>query len=371
MFNLAADNFCNQLHIRLPIIQAPMAGGMVSPALIKEVTISGGLGSLPLGYLSVAESKKAIREIKALISDRFAVNIFIPAVKRQASSKQVKNMLEYINNYRTQTGLPACSEIPTWVEPDIDELIEMIISEGISILSFTFGILSAHSMNELYKNNVFVMGTATTIEEGLALEAAGCHAVIAQGFEAGGHRGGGFLDGQPEGLIGTMALVPQMVDALTIPVIASGGIMDGRGIAAALALGASAVQIGTAFLVCDESNASPMHKQMVLKSHENSTCISSVFTGKQVRGFKNEFVDITEQKFSNDDLLPYPLQHQITKELRGNANKSGNSDFAGLWSGQGNRLSRSLSVSVLMDAFEKETSTAVSQFKMYQNGFAG
>jgi nitronate monooxygenase len=345
-----------------------MAGGMITPTLIKKVTQSGGLGSLPLGYLSVAESQKAIREVKTLISQRFAVSIFIPAVKSHSSSKQVKNMLEYINNYRTQTGLPTYSEMPTWVETDIDELIAMIISEGISILSFTFGILSANLMNELHKNNVFVMGTATTIEEGLALEAAGCHAVIAQGSEAGGHRGGGFLDGQPGGLIGTMALVPQMVDALTIPVIASGGIMDGRGIAAALALGASAVQIGTAFLVCDESNASHMHKQMVLKNYENSTGITSVFTGKQVRGFKNEFVALTEQKFSNDELLPYPLQHQITKELRSIANKSGNSDIAGMWSGQGTRLSRSLSVSALMDALEKETVTAVSQFKMFQNG---
>ena len=360
MFNQATINFCNQLAIRLPIIQAPMAGGMITPFLIKEVTKHGGLGSLPLGYLSVDEAQKAIRKTASMTSTQFAVNIFLSAPPNNPSQKQVKKMLDCINEYRAGLGLPVCSELSAWIEPDIDELVEMIISEGVTILSFTFGMLSNRIMKMLQQKSVFVIGTATTVEEGLVLEASGCHAVVAQGYEAGGHRGGDFLEEHSGGLIGTMAIVPQMVDALRIPVIASGGIMDGRGICAALALGASAVQLGTAFLTCDESGASPMHKRMILENPENSTTITSVFTGKPARGFKNEFVTTLEKNFRNDELLAYPLQHQLTKELRSVANQSGCLECVGLWSGQGARLSRAISVASLMEELEKETGFAIS-----------
>lgn len=360
MFNQKTTNFCNHLNIRLPIIQAPMAGGIITPALISEVAKSGGLGSLPLGYLSIDEAQDFIRKTLALAAKQFAVNIFIPTPAVHPSKKQLTKMLAYINQHRLSLGLPILTEIPPWVEPDIAELLDMIISEGISIISFTFGILSHNIMKMLLEKNVFVMGTATTVEEGLALEAVGCHAVIAQGYEAGGHRGGGFLEAHSGGFIGTMALVPQMVDALSIPVIASGGIMDGRGIAAALTLGASAVQMGTAFLTCEESAASVLHKQMILDSSAENTCITSVFTGKPVRGFKNEWVTITEKNLSDDDILPYPMQHQLTKELRSTANKLGRLEYTGLWSGQGTQLSRSMSVQCLMAALEKETVSAFS-----------
>ena len=365
MFNKKTTNFCNQLNIRLPIIQAPMAGGIITPALINEVARSGGLGSLPLGYLSIEEAQEVTRKTLVLASKQFAVNLFIPAPITHPSNKQVATMLTYINEHRLSLGLPPLLEIPSWVEPDLDELLDIIIKEGISIISFTFGILSHNTMKKLLKKNIYVIGTATTVQEGLALEAVGCHAVIAQGYEAGGHRGGGFLAGQNGGFIGNMALVPQMVDALSIPVIASGGIMDGRGIAAALTLGASAVQMGTAFLTCEESNASPLHKHMILDGSAESTCITSTFTGKPVRGFKNELVAMTEKNFSEDDLLPYPMLHQLTKELRSTANKLGRLECAGLWSGQGNQLSRSLSVKHLIASLEKETVSALSQFKYY------
>ncbi|MBA4695901.1 MAG: nitronate monooxygenase [Legionella sp.] len=362
MFNRKAIHFCNKLSIRLPIIQAPMAGGIVTPALISEVIKKGGLASLPLGYLSVEEARSAIRKTVALsTSKQFAVNIFLPSAKKDFSKQQMSKMLTYVNQQRLTLGLPSITEVIPLAEANIDELLEMIIHEGIAIVSFTFGILNNDHMQKLLKKNIFIMGTATTAQEGLALEQAGCHAVIAQGYEAGGHRGGGFLEGHCGGLVGTIALVPQMVDALKIPVIASGGIMDGRGIAAALILGASAVQMGTAFLMCEESAASSLHKQMILKNPAESTCVTTIFTGKPVRSFNNALVANTEKNFSEHEILPYPLQHQLTKELRSTANKLACTKYVGLWSGQGTQLSRSISVEQLMTMLEKETLLAFSR----------
>lgn len=362
MFNTASKNFCNRLQIKLPIIQAPMAGHLISPTFIREVAKAGGLGSLPLGYLSIPQAQTMIQKTAAETDSPFAVNVFAPSHHSEGPLKPMTKILAQVNLFRSRIGLTPLSSIPNWTEPHIEELIDMILQMRVPILSVTFGILSANSMHRLQKQNVFVMGTATTAEEGRALEASGCHAIIAQGYEAGGHRGGGFLASHPGGFIGTLALVPQMVDAVSIPVIAAGGIMDGRGIAATLALGASAVQMGTAFLTCTESTASPMHQQMVLDSPAESTCITSVFTGKPVRSFVNEFVTTTEQLLSAEDLLPYPVQHHLTQELRSAANQLSQPNCAGLWSGQGTGLSRSLSVEALMAQLEQETLDTLAAF---------
>lgn len=353
-------NLMRTLAIRLPIIQAPMAGGVVTPKMIAEVTKAGGLGSLPLGYLNAAEARKAIQKTAELVKGQFAINVFIPAKETLLDSHKVSQMLAHINHYRAKTGLPEKTDLTPLVEANADELIDIAVAEGVRIVSFTFGTLSERKISQLHQQGVFVMGTATTVNEGLLLNALGCDAVIAQGYEAGGHRGGGFIENQPGGLVGTMALIPQMVDALTIPVIAAGGIMDGRGIAAALTLGASAAQMGTAFLTCKESAASEIHQQMIRDSAEDSTCITSVFTGKFVRGIKNTFVNETEAMFDETAILPYPHQHQATKEFRAKANQLGQTGYASFWSGQGNRLTRSMSVSDFMHKLEEELEVAVS-----------
>ena len=361
--NHLAKTLCQRLNIRLPIIQAPMAGGVVNPTLIAEVVKSGGLGSLPLGYLNLQEAQQVIRQTREKTKGSFSINIFIPSNEIETNSVKIGRMLHHINYYRGQLGLPAKSDVAPLIEANSDELIDMAISEGVSILSFTFGLLSKNKINELHKKGLFVMGTATTVREGLALESVGCDAVIAQGYEAGGHRGGGYLNDHPGGLIGNMALIPQMVDALAVPVIAAGGIMDGRGVIASLSLGASAVQLGTAFLTCHESAASATHKRMILESTEESTCITSVFTGKPVRGLKNSFVAETEKEFSTDELLAYPTQHQLTKEFRSKASQLGQSNYTSFWSGQGGRLSRDTTVSDFMSNLEKEMTSVVSTLK--------
>lgn len=357
------SKLCEQLKLRLPIIQAPMAGGLVTPSLIAGVVKAGGLGSLPLGYLSVAEAQQAIRKTKASTPTGFSVNLFIPDTKIRINQTEPAPILEHINTYRAALGLAVCSELPSLIEPNVNDLLEMIVGEGVSILSFTFGTFCKSTIDKLHSKGLYLMGTATTVLEGLELQAMGCDAVIAQGYEAGGHRGGDFLENHSGGLIGTMALVPQMSDALTIPVIAAGGIMDGRGIIAALALGASAVQLGTAFLTCDESGASAMHRHLVLNSSEDATCITPVFTGKPARGFKNQYVMDTEKKFQEAKLLPYPVLHELTKEFRTKANKIGQAEYASLWSGQGTRLSRVVSVEVLMHKLEEEMAFVISSLE--------
>lgn len=352
-------DFLERLHLKLPVIQAPMAG-IVTPALVAAVGNAGCLGSLPLGYLTIDEARQAIRKTAAVSAFPFSVNVFVPETSYVMTKNQINRMLTHINACRKSLDLADLHEIPVLQEPNFNELIEMIIAEGIGVLSFTFGILQPEIIDKLHQNDVFIIGTATSVKEGIALQSAGCDAIVAQGYEAGGHRGGGFLQ-SPGGLIGGMALVPQLVDALSIPVIAAGGIMDGRGIISALALGASAAQLGTAFLTCDESGASALHKQMILHGSEESTCITSVFTGKPARGFKNKFVEMTESQFKDAEILPYPLQHQATKELRARANQSNQSDYTSLWSGQGVRLGRTLSVADLIQGLEKEMSHTVAR----------
>ncbi|MDF1827407.1 MAG: nitronate monooxygenase [Legionellaceae bacterium] len=347
-----------RLNLRLPIIQAPMAGGIVTPEMIAAVSQAGGLGSLPLGYLNLTETKRIIQKTASLGQHAFAINVFIPSPTMTVDTCQSKKMLDHVNIYRARLALPPQNTIPPVIEDHAEEQIDLAVAEGVKIVSFTFGVLSQKKIAALHQQNVFVMGTATNIEEGLLLEKLGCDAVIAQGYEAGGHRGGGYLENTPGSYIGMMALVPQMVDALSIPVIAAGGIMNGQSVAASLALGASAVQMGTFFLSSHESNASNAHKQALKNNQDNSTCITAAFTGKPARGFKNKFVTDTEQKFKNNELLPYPHQHQVTKGFRAEANKACQTDYTSFWAGQGHRLSRSMPVSELMHTLEKEIESA-------------
>lgn len=347
--------------LKYPIIQAPMAGGVVSPAMIAAVTKAGGLGSLPLGYLDAKAAEDVIKKTLAVTSGAFSVNVFIPSKPKLMSTEQVNQMLTHVNKYRQQLGLNALTEIPSLQETPAEELIDIAVHHGVRIVSFTFGTLSRETIERLHRSDVMVMGTATTVNEGKLLQALGCDAVIAQGFEAGGHRGGGYIENESGGEIGTMVLIPQMVDALDTPVIGTGGIMDGRGIAASLMLGATAVQLGTAFLASKESLATVLHKQTLLESPDNSTCITTSFTGKAVRAIKNEYITETEDQFSINDLLPYPIQHQATKEFRAKANQSQMTQWTSFWSGQGHRMSRQLTVAELMEKFSQEMQEANSR----------
>ena len=205
---------------------------------------------------------------------------------------------------------------------------------------------------------MFLIGTATTVEEAIALEKAGVDAVVTQGSEAGGHRAtfGADFDA---GLVGTISLVPQVVDAVTAPVIASGGIMDGRGIAAALALGASAVQLGTAFLTCDEAGVPEVYKKAILQAREHETRLTRAFSGRPARGIVNRFMTEFESGDASRSILPFPLQNELTRSLRKAAAKQGRAEFLSLWAGQGVRLAQRRVAAQLVECLAIETEIAI------------
>jgi nitronate monooxygenase len=222
------------------------------------------------------------------------------------------------------------------------------------------GILPASAIDALKARDMLVFGTATTVEEAAALERAGVDAVVTQGSEAGGHRGT-FAASFEAAMVGTIALVPQIVDAVKVPVIASGGIMDGRGIAAALALGASAVQMGTAFLTCDEAGIPNAYKEAILKAREHETRMTRAFSGRPARGIVNRFMNEVESGARADTILPFPLQNALTRPLRTAAAKQGRAEFLSLWAGQGLGMARRQPAARLIEQLAAELETAVDR----------
>lgn len=324
-----------RLKIEYPIIQAPMAGGPTTPELVAAVSNAGGLGSLGAGYLSPEQIRNAIREIRQGTNRPFGVNLFVPE-QPGSPEADIAEMNHYLNKYREKLGIAPSPLILKFAEL-FEEQVQVLLEEDVSVFSFTFGIPSQDILQSIKQRGIIVVGTATTVDEAIALETAGVDAIVAQGSEAGGHRGS-FLKSRADSLIGTMALVPQIVDHVKIPVIASGGIMDGRGLVASLALGASAVQMGTAFLASVESGAHPVHKQKIILSNENATEVTSYYSGKAARGILTEFME--DMRFYEGAVPAYPIQHALTKDIRQAASKARNPEYMSLWAGQGLRLAR-------------------------------
>lgn len=321
------------LKIRYPIFQAPMAGGPTTPDLVAAVSNAGGLGNLGAGYLTPEQLRGAIREIRELTDKPFGVNLFVPE-QPDESEETVFQMTDYLNKHRVKLGIAQNPSTPKLSE-FFEEQVQVLLEEKIPVFSFTFGIPPQDVIQAMKQHGTVVIGTATTVEEAEQLDAAGVNAIVAQGYEAGGHRGT-FLKNVSESLIGTMTLVPQIVDQVSIPVIASGGIMDGRGLVASLALGAGAVQMGTTFLACPESGAHEKYKQKILTSNEDSTEITRAYSGKAARGIRTQFMSDMHQY---PGAIPaYPIQNALTRDIRQAAAKANDPEYMSLWAGQGLRL---------------------------------
>lgn len=339
-----------RLGIEHPIIQAPMAGGATTTDLVASVSEAGGLGFLGCAYLTPEQIVAACTEVRSRTDRPFGVNLFAPLAS-PGPDGDPSRMLRLLEPVHADLQIPPPNEPPV-EDVSFDDRLEAVLAARPSVFSFTFGSLPPETIAELKARDMFVIGTATTVEEALVLSAAGVDAVVAQGSEAGAHRGT-FGTTFEAAMVGTVALVPQMVDAISIPVIASGGIMDGRGIGAALALGAQAAQLGTAFLPCDESGIPESHKQAIIDGREDQTRVTRAFSGRPARGLVNRFMDDVDRE--PDVILPFPRQNALTRAARGAAARLDRPEFLSLWAGQGVRLSRRGSASELVAMLAAET----------------
>jgi nitronate monooxygenase len=324
------------LGIEHPIIQGPMGGGPSTPELVAAVSNAGGLGSLGAAYLTPDQITDAIRRIRSLSSRPFNVNLFAGGWSTEQAFDHGP-MLELLAEVHEKLGLPA-PVAPTPVPDPFPAQLEAVLEAHPPIFSFTFGIPDRDAMSRLKARGIVIVGTATTMEEARQLEQAGVDAVVAQGLEAGAHRGT-FLDSFEASMVPTLDLVRDIVTTIRIPVIASGGLMDGRDIVAALNAGASAAQLGTAFLPCPESGASEVYKRAILAAKEDTTVVTRAFSGRPARGLRNAFMASVDGKGL---ILPYPLQNALTRSMRTAAAKQGLPDYLSLWAGQGVARSRAM-----------------------------
>ena len=321
------------LAIELPIIQAPMAGVQGS-ALAVAVCNAGGLGSLPAAMLSAEALSKELEAIKAQTNQPFNVNFFChtPPASNAASAQREVAWRAALAPYYKEFGIDAAT-IPTGPgrAPFTAEFADVLEPFKPAVVSFHFGLPSAELLARVRRWGSKIISSATTVAEALWLEAQGVDAVIAQGLEAGGHRGI-FLSDDLSTQVGTMALLPQVVRAVKVPVIAAGGIADAKGVAAAMALGAAGVQVGTAYLLCPEATTSPVHRAALKSDAARHTALTNLFTGRPARGIVNRIMK--EMGAVNAAAPDFPLATAAIAPLRGRAESQGSGDFSPLWSGQ-------------------------------------
>jgi len=339
-----------------PVIQAPLAGGGDTPELVAAVAGAGALGFVGAAYLTPQQILEASRAVRGLTARPFGISLFAPQ-PAPAAPKDPKPALERVAPFYAELELPP-PQVPTLAADSFGEQLAAALESGASAFSFTFGVLPASAIDAIKARGMFLLGTATTVDEAVLLEKAGVDAVVTQGAEAGGHRGS-FAAEFEAGMVGTVSLVPQVVDAVRIPVVASGGIMDGRGIAAALALGADAVQMGTAFLTCDEAGVPEAYKEAILEAREHETRLTRAFSGRPARGIVNRLMNEVERRGGSDAILPFPLQNALTRPLRSAAARRGRAEFLSLWAGQGLRLARRQSAAQLIARLARETDAVV------------
>lgn len=338
------------LKITHPIIQAPMAGAS-TPELVAAVSNAGGLGSYGGAATEPAKLRSFIRQIRELTDQPFAVNLFAPAVEAyELGTEQHSPMSELLKIWHNELDAGPVPEPIPILGPFLEQFT-VLLEEKIPVFSFHFGPAPIEAIREIHAIGSIVLATATTTGEAKALVEAGVDVIIAQGFEAGGHRGT-FAVPYEHGLIGTAALVPQIADAVSVPVVAAGGIMDARGIVAAFALGASGVQMGTAFLACPENNIPEVYRQAVLNSLDEDTVITEVFSGRPARAIRNRF--IREMENHKDKVLPFPAQMSIGRVLRQTSAQQSSPDFVSMWAGQGAGLASSLPAGELIQKMIQE-----------------
>jgi nitronate monooxygenase len=336
-----------------PIVQAPMAGGISVPHLAQAVSEAGGLGFLAAGYKTADGMYQEIKQLRGLSNRPFGVNLFVPQPE-YADPGAVEIYAHQLAGeaawYETELGDPDSGR-----DDGFDVKLAVLLDNPVPVVSFHFGVPSRDVIDSLHRVGTFTLVAATTAEEALAVERSGADAVIAQGVEAGGHQGTHRDVPERGGAgIGLLSLVAQVRETVSIPIIAAGGIMRGGQIAAVLAAGASAAQLGTAFLVTPESGASAVHKQALTNPLFVRTELTRAFTGRPARGLVNRFL----REHGPYAPAAYPEVHHLTAPLRKKAAASGDAQGMALWAGQGHRMARELPAGQLVEVLVAELDAA-------------
>lgn len=321
--------------------------GVSTPALAAAVSNTGGLGSLGIGASSTHDAQRMIRETQALTDRPFNVNLFCHRPPQRDSTRE-QAWIAYLAPLFAEFGVapPAVLEEIYTSFLENDETLSMLLAMRPSIVSFHFGIPSPDRLAAIHQAGIRTMATATNLEEAKQIEAAGIHAIIAQGIEAGGHRGM-FDPQQDDEQLSTAVLTRSLAQKTTLPIIAAGGIMDGQGIKAMLDLGASAAQLGTAFILCPESAANAHYRDSIKGIRANKTRLTSAISGRPARGMVNRLISYGERPGSPTP-APYPCAYDAAKSLHAAAAKTGNHEFAAQWAGQGAPLARELPAAQLV-----------------------
>jgi nitronate monooxygenase len=340
------NKLTDRLNLKYPILQAPMAE-LVTPQLAAEVSNAGGLGALGMWGFPLDEGVKRIKRFRALSDGRLNINypLWHDPGELQDVGLPMRSQIQKLYDQHNLGEMPVPTASACQLFPDH---LEAMKEEKPDLISFHFGLPDKSTIDTLKSAGICIISSATTVAEAKILEAGGVDFIIAQGSEAGGHRGT-FSDVDICMQSGLFALLPQVVDAVKVPVIAAGGISDGRGIAAAMMLGASGVQIGTAFLRCNEANVDEVYQAGLRMAEEAGTVVTNAISGRNARFIKNAMVDT----LSNSDLkpLPFPAQYKLTLPL-GN---SGDKEYADLLAGQSVALSREMPAAKLMETLVEET----------------
>ncbi len=335
-----------RLGVDYPIIQGPL-GGLSSQRLTAAVSNFGGLGSFGAHSRTPEEIRAVIAEIRSMTSRPFAMNLWVSMEDEGARTSDAAafgRSLAPLAVHLAELGVPRPTYRP-YSPISFEDQARVLLESNVPVFSFIFGIPPREVLEECRGKGIVTIGTATTPDEAVALEQAGVDAIVASGFEAGGHRGS-FLGSAEHSLTGTISLVPRVADLVNVPVIAAGGIADARGVVAALALGAEAVQMGTVFLACEESGASRLHREALLGAPAGHTSLTRGFTGRLARGIHNRLLE--ELNRNSTAILPYPLQRALVRNLATAAEAAGRPDLLPLWAGQSAPLSRFTDVAELL-----------------------
>ncbi len=347
---MAAHALLQRLSIEHPVLLAPMAGSGGTPELAAAVSNAGGLGAWGGAYAKPEEIAATIRRIRQLTARPFNINLFAGGYEPDCKVDP-QPMLGIVGEAHAKLGLPPPVLPPAPANP-FDAQFEAVLEERPPVFSFTFGMPSSAQIAALKKRDIVILGTATTLEEARRLAQAGVDTIVAQGAEAGAHRGT-FAALFENSMVPLATLVRGICAGVALPVIASGGIMDGRDIAAAMKLGAAAVQLGTAFLPCPESGAPPVYKRALLNAKKDTTVITRAFSGRPARGLTNQFIAMVAGK--EHAILPFRQQNDLTRPMRNAAGKQGVADFVSLWAGQGVARSRAMPAADLVATLVDET----------------